>query len=786
MELMKDEFLNNIGNKDILLVCPEDYKNKVLEYLYRNKMFLGISFMTIEEYRKNWYFDYDISAVLYLQEREGLSIDNAREILSNLYYVDSDKVYHNQKLDALTRYKRLLEQEGLLIHNPLFRSYLQKKRVIVAGYGQLDPKDQGILCEEVYDYKPVRDHIGIFEYDEIEAEVNGLYDAISDLLYKEKIEIDHIFVLAPDKVYESYFKRFNDYYGFKIAVTDEDVLAGTGLGKNFLEMIDQSSREEIYSYLKDLEDPLSEQFIQILNRYPDYEPKRIKEYLRNDLEHTVIRQKRYRNVVHCVDFFTTFDEDDYVFLPGFNDKIPLLKNDTDYITDNLRQLLSLANVEEENERIRKNAKAYLLSIRNLQISWNKRSPFESYNENNLFSEKEKTCIPKQNDYHHSEKLNRLRYGYMLERYHRFHSKDEDFDLFHYNYRDKKYNSYDHRFNGLNKEQIQSIGKITLSYSTLDTFYHCQFRYYLDRILNLNEYEDTFYTSVGTLCHEVLKDMLTDKSFDFEKSWNLHSKDSSIFADERERFFAARIKEELKADVQILLQQKKAGTLNQQLCEESFLIPIDEYCDFKGYIDKVMYKESEDEVIASVVDYKTGTTASLREKLMPYGLSLQLPSYMYLLRRSNPFHKKIRFGGFYLQYLINNDRKYDKEKSLEQRKWESLQLDGYTTDDMEILDQWDHTYRDGKSEVIRGLKLKKDGTFHSGSKVMSEQEMDEKIQLTDEKIREAADAIHNGDFRINPKQIDGKNESCEYCPYQKICYRNYNDLIKIPDKKEEEN
>ena len=98
---------------------------------------------------------------------------------------------------------------------------------------------------------------------------------------------------------------------------------------------------------------------------------------------------------------------------------------------------------------------------------------------------------------------------------------------------------------------------------------------------------------------------------------------------------------------------------------------------------------------------------------------------------------------------------------------------------------DKNIEQGSSDNIHALRLKKDGSFHANSNVMSDDEINELIDLVDEKIRYAGNSILNGDFKINPKQIDKKNESCEHCPYADICFKRNDDLVSINTRKDAE-
>ena len=59
-----------------LIICPDAYKRSILEDLYKEKKIVDLKFMSLSEYRKKYYFDYDFKAIRYLNETHGLSISN--------------------------------------------------------------------------------------------------------------------------------------------------------------------------------------------------------------------------------------------------------------------------------------------------------------------------------------------------------------------------------------------------------------------------------------------------------------------------------------------------------------------------------------------------------------------------------------------------------------------------------------------------------------------------------------------------------------------------------------
>ena len=49
------------------------------------------------------------------------------------------------------------------------------------------------------------------------------------------------------------------------------------------------------------------------------------------------------------------------------------------------------------------------------------------------------------------------------------------------------------------------------------------------------------------------------------------------------------------------------------------------------------------------------------------------------------------------------------------------------------------------------------------------------------INKASIDIHNGEFSISPKKIDGVNQSCTFCKYKDLCFVKYNDFIDLEKK-----
>ncbi len=95
-----------------------------------------------------------------------------------------------------------------------------------------------------------------------------------------------------------------------------------------------------------------------------------------------------------------------------------------------------------------------------------------------------------------------------------------------------------------------------------------------------------------------------------------------------------------------------------------------------------------------------------------------------------------------------------------------------------MEQFDSSYKD--SELISSMKLTKDGSFSKNSKIFTDTELNDLLNITENKIDEAIQGIQNGDFEINPKQIKRDNISCEFCKYKDLCYMTENNKQIIED------
>lgn len=769
LEELKDE---------TLIICPTSYKNEILEFLTNNKLIINIKIMSFNEYKRNYYFDYDIKTIKYLYDKYHMKIENIKELIENLYYIE-DKKYNNSKLDYLVSIKKELDDNNLLIYNPYFKKYLNWKK-IVYGYGNISEFELNSLPNiTIYNYEPIEDNrkYKILHANDIKEECEYVFNKIVDLI-NEGIDINNIYLMNIDSEYTPYLKRFSKYYGINVNIQNNEKLIGTVLGTNFYNLIlDHKSHSEIYEYLdKYREEEIFSNLLSILNKYIEYDLYEVRELIYNELESTSVPSNKYKNVINIKNVFDKVNKDDYIFLMNFNNtSIPVLYNDIDYITDDIKDLVNISKTIELNRISRENTKNYIDSIDNIFISYKDKTPFNTYLPSTLLDNMNYEEISYPKTYNYSDDYNKSLFIEKLDNYVKYGEYDKDLEILYKTYGNLNYQEYDNSFDGIKKDELIDYldNKLTLSYSHINNYYECAFKYYLTNILKVNLYDETFMTIIGNLFHDILCHM-NDEDFNFDNSYTNYIKDYNFT--NKERFFIEKLKPDLLFIIETIKEFNKLTGLNKELHEEKINIKLldNPEVTFKGFVDKIMYSDYDGKTLVSIIDYKTGNI-DINIKKIVYGLSMQLPVYLYLIKKSDLFMNPY-IVGFYLEHILDNEIKRDKNKSYLEQKKINLKLSGYSTNNQKYLSIFDSSYED--SEMISGVRTKKDGELASSAHALSEEEIDSIVDIVDKNIKAAVDEILNGNFSINPKIIDGKNESCTFCKYKDICYLRESNKVYI--------
>jgi len=565
----------------------------------------------------------------------------------------------------------------------------------------------------------------------------------------------------------------NSIYGMKIVNEFLNLVQNNYSKIDIVEKLERYKESNLYNVI-----------IKLINKYVFFDNLNdVYELLLYDIKNTKLPQKKYRNILEIIDVFDYVDETNYVFLLGFNNgNIPVLYKDEDYITDNIKEEVIMSDTNDLNRISNINTINAIKRINNLFISYKFKTPFNTYFPSNLIDELNCEIIKRNsNNYNYSDSYNKIKYTNLLDEYVKYGEYNNDLGILYNTYGKMDYSTYDNSFKGIDKESLLEYldNKLTLSYSSVDNFYKCGFRYYLSNILKIDLFEETFDTIIGNVFHYVLSKAFSN-NFDFEKEFDYVIKDYEF--NNMELFFINKLKSDLLFIIETIKEYQFNTGLTNELYEKKITIPLNNNpnIEFKGFIDKIMYKEKDGYIYLSIIDYKTGNP-SIKLDYLKYGLSMQLPSYLYLTSKSKMFDN-IKYCGFYLQHILDNEIKIDSRKSYLEQKKDNLKLQGYSTNDLTRLSMFDDSYEN--SMMIKGLKTKIDGQLSSTSKVLDDLEIDEIINLCESKIKEAVNDILNANFLINPKIIKDENVGCKYCHFKDICYHKEKDNVYLEESEVE--
>lgn len=760
-----------------LLIIPNHLKETIL--LSFCDELKNIKIMTESEFLKKYYFDYDLETIYYLMNKYKLKYEVVLIYLKNLYYVEN-KEYSNEKLNKLVEIKKELEEHNLLKYKPLFLNKLKSMNIVFYNFYDLDKfylnlidnlkkiTSVEVINEEnncYYEHK-------IYEFKNAEEEVEFVATKICELVLSG-VNINNIVLLNSSDIYTNHIKRIFKYFSIPINIKDNNSLLGTKMGTFFLENInsDISKTFELLEINFDLKNSLNleiyNRLITISNKFSfvsDY--MEIKELLKVELLNTKLSDVILDEAVK-VEVLEDYipNDNEYVFLLGFNQgECPKSLKDEDYINDLLKEKLNLSTTTSKNIIHSKKIISIIKNTKNLWITYKLNGEQGSLTVSSLNEKLNFEVIHNiKISYNYSNLNNNLKLARYMDDYLKYGSKNEDLDLLNNTYKNNVYRKYDNKFNGIKK----TSENIILSYSSMDNYYKCSFKYYISSILKLNCYEETFMTYIGSLFHYVLskKDNLS-----LEDSITEFMNNNPKEFTNKENFFLEKLKKDLEFILDVIKKQKDYTNFHNALYEKYIEIPKGND-KFIGIVDKILLNDNK--TLGAIVDYKTGNP-SLELNYIEYGLGLQLPIYLYLINKINP---DIEIVGFYLQKILPSLITRNPLKDITSQKRDLLKLQGFSLSEEEKLSEFDKTYID--SELIKSMKVGNNG-FYAYSKTLTKNNMENIVKIIDQKIDEALTNIHNNNFDINPKVINNKNIGCEYCKFKDICYMTEKDIVRLKD------
>lgn len=774
-------------SRNSIIITKDSLKNTLLKRF--SDSLNDIKIITLTELRRKFYFDYNEQTIYYLMNKYGYHLEVSKMYIDRMYEVSNDS-FNSSKIQKIIDLKRELDENKLLIYSNYFKEYLKSKNVIFYECINLDKFDINMLDEVsklttttyVNMNNVIYSHNYIYQLDTIEDEVVYVASEICRLI-SEGVSPNKIKLCGVTGEYPNIIKRIFKWYNIPIIIED-NYLYQTSIGAYFLDNFDDDISktlkiiEEKYnlenSKLKDLYNKI----INILNKYIWTDSYlKIKPFLENDLKNTSNDCAHYEEEVKIISSLSNVEEDDCVFLLGFNQgEIPKTYKDESYFNDKLKIKLGLETSNELNRRLYNEWLLNIKSTKNLIITTKLSSSLGVHYLSSLNDDLKLEIIRPKLNYNYSNLHNKLVLGEKFDSYIKYGEKLVDLELLYSNYSDISYLGYDNNYKGINSDKLKSYLKknIVLSYSSMNTYYQCGFRYYLANILKLNIFEESFYTILGNLFHYILS-IYFKKEINLEEEYNNYLSKCNYNFNGREKFFLSTLVNDLEFIIKTIEKHNEVTTLKNIYFEEK--IEVDKSVDdfiitFKGFIDKLMTNDNED--IISIIDYKTGNP-DLNLNNIIYGLDLQLPVYIYLAKKRFP---NADIAGFYLQKILNNEISKDYKHTYEVLKEDKLKLQGYSNSNIAILDKFDKSYNESK--MIKGMRTTSKGL--GTKKVLRNDQIEVLESITEEKIDGAIESILKANFDINPKRVGMNNLGCKYCSFKDICFFTESNIKNLKEYK----
>ncbi len=773
-------------------IVPNSYKRKELIHATATKKFQKKVYMTLEELMEKMTFIITPKSLYYLMKEYHFSYGTANMYLKHLKYVYDVTESSHPNIQKLLEIKNILEREHLLEIDSTFQKYIKGKTICVKGY-VLTKEQQKFLnilkntanVEIVQEQEKSYTH-PVYGFETIDDEIAYIASDIAKRL-QNGTALDKIFLTNVTEEYEIPLHRIFDMYGIPLEEKSNHTLYGNTLIQSWLNMIAScTNKEEAIQTIPipddTLELPLYEAFIEICNRYVMLPKDDIWfTCIVETCKQQTITEPKLISAVHIQDFRKDFfKEDDIVYVLGMNqENIPRVYQDENYLNDTCCKILGIDTTQDKNQYERNIVVQKINAIPRAILTYKKKTPFLSFYRSSILDILDcKEEKPNTNIYQYSDTWNQIALARQMDQYLKYNQKEKTLDLLYAHYPNLQYCTYDNQYQKIDIHHFHDYmhQKLLLSYTSLDHYNRCGFRYYMSNILKVEAYQETFAQTIGNLFHYFLS-IAFQPSFDFDLEWGKYHQDNTYTA--KEQFFLKKLKQELLFVIDTIKEQNQYTSCKEEKYEQKIFTNIEGNIKitFMGIVDKIKYQEEDGVIYATIIDYKTGTLeTNLNQSI--YGIGMQLPIYLYLVK-NQPGWKSIKVLGFYLQKMIQNEINNDENKDYKKLKKDNLKLEGYSINQMDLLEKLDSTYKD--SQMIKSLKVGKNG-FYAYAKVLSEKQMEQLIHLTQKQIEQAAHKIEQADFTINPKQIGQKLVGCEFCKYQDLCFKTAKDIVPLKEYK----
>lgn len=768
-----------------IVIAPYETHQNLYAFYRKDNPFCDVKFYSKESLLKEVYYQYSDDTILYLINNHHFSYDLAVDYLKEIVRLNIQEI-KNEKIQHLIDLQKELIKNDLLDKNEYLDYELSQAEIDIYFYSPIDQELLNVLNSKKYSFISQKkiEYPTYYQFLSSEDELTFLFNEIIRLI-KSGVKPSDISVANLDDGDELLFKRLVANYHLNFNNAYPSKLIDKNYVQRFLNNLLNSSFDEAFAKAKEDagEDDSFIDFDNIISKYKieGYSNLEQANLYKRVLAKKKLKSQRYLEGINVTKSFIG-KEGGYLFICNFvQGKFPTIIRNNSYLNDEEKASIGIVTNQNENAANLELFKQYLQQNCHIYLLGSNHSYSETFRPSPFIELLKLKKIEDSNTYNYYSDLEaKLKYANLKDLRRNYLDDNPLLKSFDNTGLKIPYRSFDYRFTGA--KHFSKDLSLTVSYSQIKTYSECKYKYYLNNILKIDEFEGNFATGLGNLAHDIFEHIDEDKSFD--ELYELAYKKQDSFS-KYDYVYLKRLKEELRETYQFIkdfesninnphFYREVKGTLNKH-----DVIALSDKVFLDGRIDKAITFGDDNKYLA-IIDYKSGHEDFKVERI-PYGLSLQLPTYALIAREGDRFKGK-EVAGLFIQRIITASQ---IESRVDISKKAKPLLEGVFLDDINVISSLDDSISNGTSTYISRCNLKADGSFNSKGRAISKDTFNAFADVAKEVMLNSAQQILNNDFAINPKIIKGDNVSCEYCPFKDICYRNEKSYVFLKVEGEED-
>lgn len=726
-----------------IVICDDIYKSFLIDYKNKN-INLNFKILSSDEVYDMLDYYYSNDAIKYIIKNKIVSYKSAKDIIHILHFIDKDNY-----LNDLNNIKEELINNNFCIHKKYEENLFKNKKIYL-----LEEENNQELQYFLHKHNILVEHLKLNDltyenknnfYHIYENKYEQFYDVVNNIcsLLNNGIDINKIKIRGDVNEYLSLIKYFEKNSNLKFKYnTETNLLNDINIQKELKKFFDKK-------YISIIDNVYNEKIATLNKLIKDYDISNFEFEFGYNLLMELLGNISYKIINNVgIEFKQDFNfkQDDFIFELNFDlNSFPQVYDDTSYFKDmDLEKINIIPSFIKS--KIDKLNKINLIKYTNFYGSYikfkdNKKVEISSISNDIKFVEYNKT-----NELYLK---NPAILNYFLN------SKEFNNNI----EKEIKY-KYDFRYNGSNKNYSPK----GFSYSSLNEYSQCGFKYYLDHVLKIKDInEDNFNNHLGLVVHKLFESIYK-KDFDYDIEFEKSINDEKIGLTDKEKYFFSNIiKDRFKNILDRFVSNFKFQNFESKWHEYKFNIDVNyenKNIYFNGSIDSILFNNG----IYTILDYKTGYYHAMLKEDIDNGIPNQLVFYYFALANNNKnsldklnlnYTDNQKIGGiFYVPIKIGNFYEEDSNSK----------LDGLYIDDQlyfnEIINKPAEDEYFVEKRINKHPKNKKNYLLNIDLF---------KTEYFDKHYVEYIIYKFISDIEDNRFDILPLEDGCKYCPYKKICH-----------------